>query len=306
MKRFNVLSIILLAAVLSVSFSACDSTSDPASPSDADVAAPTNIKASSADGQVILAWTASSSETQSNFGKYMIVVMNTTTNLIDTLYAAKGSAENIIGNLTNGTRYQFTVRSLTSAGKASSDYARIEWAPAVRQDQDKDGYIITVYATTSTANNSAVDFYNSAGKAEVLAQSGAEFKARGDAYVYAADAAALALSIKSPDQANNKGLTTQFSTVSAYNADNLDDSQLTAMPSPTTFTATSIDIATGTSSTGKIYFGRTVRGSDFYYFRILVMKDASGKLVQGTGTERFLEMEVSYQTKPNIPFAKKK
>jgi hypothetical protein len=59
-----------------------------------------------------------------------------------------------------------------------------------------------------------------------------------------------------------------------------------------------------TVNTGKVYFGRLVRGTDFYYFRMLVKRGANGKLIQGSGNDRYVELAISFQNAPNNPFAK--
>jgi hypothetical protein len=285
-----------------IHFSGCSSNT-PAEPTDPDVAAPTNILAGSADGGVILSWTPSTSESASNFGKYVITGTNESTNKSFTVVAPKGASKFTVDSLTNGTRYLFVVRSETSQGKQSPDFVQIEWAPAVRQNTDLNGSIITVYATTSK-NNSAVDLYNSLGYAEVIPQSGQTFKDRGSLYVYASDVASASLSITSPDLANNQGLVTQFSTNSGVAVNSLDDQLATSSPNSNSYTATTISIADAPATSSMVYFGRLVRGTDYYYFRLLVVLGSNGRLVQGSGADRYLQLIVSFQSAANVPFAK--
>lgn len=305
MKHFKILPTLLLIASILLTFNGCDEETDsPTDPTDdPDVTSPTNLVAASADKALLLEWTASVSESASNFGTYSLTVFNQSTNTSQEIAIAKGTTKARVDGLSNGTRYLLTLRAVTTKGKKSSGFAQIEWSPAVRQNTDASNQVIKVYATTS-ANNSAIDFYNSAGKAEVIPQSGQEFKDRGDAYVFATSSSTTYLEIKSPDQASNKGLETQFSTVSA-NVDNLDDHLQASMPSAGTFSTKIIRIDDGSYTTGKVYFGRLVRGTDFYYFRLLVKRGAANNLIQGSGNDRFLEMVVSFQNSPNVPFAKR-
>jgi hypothetical protein len=292
--------LVLLAAMLMVSLTACDE--ETTGPVDADVSAPTNIRAASDDEAVILDWTPSVSEGQDNFGGYKVTVLDKETNQSFFENAPKGSGHRV-ANLKNGTRYEFSVRAVTSLDKESATRAIIEWAPAIRRDIDQTGQHIRVYATTSTTFNSAVDLFNASGVCEVIPQSGQEFRDRGDLFVYAPNETSNFLVIRSPSAANNQGMETQFSTVS-YNADDLDKQFATTPPATGTYTAVEVTLPNSTTSTGKVIYGRLKRGTDYYYFRLLVKLGSNGRLVQGSGADRYVELVVSYQHIRNIPFAK--
>jgi hypothetical protein len=303
MKIFRMMTLVALAAMFSSAFTACDNSTDPID-TDPVVAAPTNLKAASADGAILLTWTASYDESADNFGSYELSILNKSTN--ETLAprtAGKGITSIRVDGLTNGVRYQFTLRSLTNLGKESSSFASVEWSPAVRQNTDNNGLVIKVYATTSSFN-SAIDLYNDAFKAEVIPQSGQVFRDRGDLYVYAAGTTS-ALEIISPDQANNKGMETQFSSSTPLDFDNLDGQLSSDPPAEGTYNLNKLTIATGSATSGRIYFGRIIRGTDKFYFRMLIKKGSGGSLIQGSGNDRFIEMAVSFQNAPNNPFAKK-
>lgn len=295
-KKFRVLLVVALLAFAA----ACDE--DSTGPIDADVSAPTNLRAASASEAIILNWTPSVSESQDNFGGYRITVLNKETNASFFENAPKGNGHTIL-NLQNGTRYKITVAAVTSADKESASPPSIEWAPAVRRDVNQAGQAIRVYSTTSINFNSAVDLYNASGICEVIPQSGQEFRDRGDLFVYAPDGTSNFLVIRSPSAANNQGMETQFSTVS-YNADDLDAQYVTTPPATGTYTSPEVTITNAAVNSGKVIYGRLERGSDYYYFRLLVKREAGGKLVQGSGIDRYLEFVVSYQHIRNVPFAK--
>jgi hypothetical protein len=306
MKSINILKTLALAIVIGVTFAACDEDGDNPITTDPEVAAPTNLMAASDNGAVYLSWTASLDESADNFGSYDISILNMSTNqtLPTPITVAKGISSVRIDGLTNGVRYTFTVRSVTTLGNESTDFAMIEWSPAVRQAQDAMGNLIKVYATTSSSFNSAIDLYNAAGLAEVIAQSGTEFADRGDLYVFASSASST-LSLKSPAEANNKGLETQFSNATPVDVDDLDDQLASEPPAGSTYILKEITLNNGTVTAGHVYWGRLVRGSDYFYFRLLIKKGSNGSLVQGTGNDRYVEMHVSFQNAPNNPFAKK-
>ncbi|MFZ1728884.1 MAG: fibronectin type III domain-containing protein [Bacteroidota bacterium] len=295
-KKFRVLFVVALLA-----FSAA-CTEESTGPIDADVTGPTNLRAASASEAIILNWTPSASESQDNFGGYRVTVLNKETNESFFENAPKGDGHTVM-NLLNGTRYKITVAAVTSLDKESTSSVSIEWAPAVRRNVEQTGQAIRVYSTTSVNFNSAVDLFNESGICEVIPQSGPEFKARGDLFVYAPDAGSNFLEIRSPSAANNQGMETQFSTVS-YNSDDLDEQYVTTPPATGTYTSPQVTITYAVVTAGKVIYGRLKRGTDYYYFRLLVKRDATSKLVQGSGLDRYLEFVVSYQHIRNVPFAK--
>lgn len=300
-KMFKTLAVALL---LAVPFTACDEDDDNPITTDPEVAAPTNLQAASGNNAVFLSWDASVDEDEDNFGSYEINILNKATN--ETLAprtAAKGINDIRIDGLTNGVRYQFTVRSVTDLGNVSTVSATIEWSPAARQTTDNNGLPIKIYATTSTQFDSALDLYNVDGDAEVIPQAGQEFQDRGDLYLEATTNTAP-MFIKSPAEADNQGLITQFSNQTPVSVNNLDDQLAFDPPADNSFTVTAIQIPDGAVQTGRVYWGRLARGNDYFYFRLLVKQGSNGMLVQGGGADRYIEMVASFQNAPNNPFAK--
>ena len=304
MKAFDVMKTLVIAMLVAATFVACDEESDPITP-DPEVAAPTNLTAASADAAVWLSWTASADVNEDNFGGYMLSILNTSTNQqhSNPIPIGAGLTSVRIDGLTNGVRYIFTLRSVTDLGNESTNYASVEWSPAVQQTQDAGGNLIKVYATTSNSFPSAIDLYNDAGLAEVISQAGTEFTERGDLYVFASSSSST-LSLKSPAEANNQGLETQFSNASPVDVDDLADQLASEPPANSTYTQKELTLDNGAVTSGRVYWGRLVRGNEYFYFRLLLKKGSNGKLVQGDGNDRYVEMNVSFQNAPNNPFAK--
>lgn len=305
-RLFNSFSMLGIAALIAFGFAACtDDDDNPITPVD-DLVPPTSLKAFSDDGAVGLAWTPSASETQANFEQYRIIVFDVTAN--DTLnhYLAQAGNGAMVGQLTNGRRYKFHVYAEDNTGKLSDNFVFVTWAPAVRQYSDTQGNQIEVYATTSANKPSGIDIYNSAGKAEVINQSDAAFQTRGDLYVFATSGTSQALEIRTAQNATvNPGPPAYFnSSIGTVTADNLSSGEMTSSPNVNDYTLTSVSIADGSATNGRLYFGKLVRGSDDFYFRMLV-RSVNGKLVQGSGSERYLILEFSYQSTPNVPYAKR-
>lgn len=304
MTKSKVFKTLAVALLLVVPFTACDEDDDNPVTTDPEVAAPTNLQAASGHNAVFLSWNPSIDEEADNFGSYEITILNRANN--ETLAprtAAKGINDIRIDGLTNGVRYLFTVRSVTDLGNVSTDFASIEWSPATRQTTDKDGLPIKVYATTSLQFNSAVDLYNVDGDAEVIPQAGQEFQDRGDMYLFA-ETNSAPLFITSPAEADNQGLITQFSSQTPVATDDLDDQLALEPPADDSYTVKEIQLPDGAVQSGRVYWGRLVRGNDHFYFRLLVKKGSNGMLVQGGGANRFIEMVASFQNAPNNPFAK--
>ncbi len=301
MRKFQVM-LVFLTTVLLLAAAACDdSTNEPV---DADVIHPTNLRASSTDEAIILEWTPSQSENQDNFGGYRITILNRSTTQTTTETADKGSGTTLI-DLDNGTRYLITVRSVTTQGKESSGFSAVEWAPANRRYVDLNNKTIRVYATTSIDFNSGIDLYNVDGKTEVIPQKGSEFKDRGDFYVNAENETSNFLQLISPDQAvNNQGEVTRFSSIPAYDADDLDESTTTSAPSLSSYKEVALTITAEPVDHGKVFYGRIERSNGNFYFRLLIKRGVDGTIVHGSGIDRYIEMDVSYQHEANVPIAK--
>jgi len=287
-----------------VSLSTC-SDNTPVEPSDPEVMGATNLRAYSAPIAVGLQWSSSHSEGQDNFGGYRITVINKNDYSQRSVLAPKGSNGYIISNLTNGTRYQFIVHGVTIKGKASADSTSVEWAPAPWNTTDAQGQQIRIYATTS-ALPSGIDLFTDHGKSEILELTSPEFATRGDFFLYAQNSMSTTLELRSPDLSiTNPGLKTEFSNAPSFEADSFTEQYSTAPPSSATFMLSSITLTDKVVTKGRIFYGRLLRGSDKYYFRILVKKGMFEKYIQGAGSDRYIEIEVSFQSTPNVPFAKR-
>jgi hypothetical protein len=58
------------------------------------------------------------------------------------------------------------------------------------------------------------------------------------------------------------------------------------------------------SATGEMFFVRTGTSSANYHYARVLVKSVGGKLLQGTGTSRYVEVEISYQATAGVPYAK--
>lgn len=308
--QFKAVAPFLLTLFLVMFFASCDNSTNPTTP-DADVTEPTNLQAYSDNTKIGLTWTTSVSESQSNFGTYELTYWETgTTGSTQVASIAKGSTSYTITGLVNGKRYTAQIRSKTTAGKTSTGYATIEWSPAVRNATDLNGQIINLYATTSLQPKSGMVFKNASNQCEVLSQAGSDWARRGDIYFDAQSNSAQVLSIKSANRATkNPGDKTTFFSTQSYDVDDLNASSAqSAPPAYSTYTTSQIDFIDQTVSKSKIYWAR-IQGlgadaTNMYTVRFIVL-NTGGKLIQGTGADRYITLQVSVQTASGNPYAKK-
>ncbi|MEK6650053.1 MAG: hypothetical protein AABY75_03695 [Bacteroidota bacterium] len=88
------------------------------------------------------------------------------------------------------------------------------------------------------------------------------------------------------------------------NAASLNDPAV-APPDTTTYSSgnTSFSIDNSSIATSKILF---FKANDGNYGRLLVKRQSNGTLIGGTSPDRFLELEVSYQTTPYNPYSRRR
>jgi len=306
MRSTSVFLSFALVLVLFLGMTGCDNATDePVLPA---VTAPTNLQAISDDGKIILSWTVSTSESQDNFGTYKVAWTNPTTGITQTANVAKGSSTYTILGLENGVEYDIIVRSVSTDGEESSDFAQIVWAAAKRFDKDVNNQVIRVYATTSNLP-SMMDFYNSAsGGPEIFQLLDNSKNKNGDFFLYAANTTTPSLEIRSPSLSQSvPGLrVTKFSTVS-FSATDLNDPVLAQLTPPSASSYSALKIALSTGVMDKNVFYARVQGTtanDYQTVRFMLVKDASGAVVHGSGADRYIEIVLSYQDRDNVPYAK--
>ena len=146
------LKLTLLPILVTVLFLAgnpgCNKNNDVLAPED--LAPPSNLKALSRDGEVSLWWTASSSAGADWFTGYRIITM-LGANVVDSQQVGKNTTNATVSNLTNGTSYTFSLRSVRSNGAISQEVV-LQWGPTVRF------MAATIYEFDSPNNPSGLQF----------------------------------------------------------------------------------------------------------------------------------------------------
>jgi hypothetical protein len=295
--------IFLLVAMLVFTFAACDSM-EPTLPA---LAAPAQLRAASDSGALILAWSPSTDEGHSEFSGYHVTVTDTRTEAIQHFDAGRDSTYRLTG-LENGVLYRLAVRCWGKGGLSSPQERSILWSPAQRRAHDAAGQPIRVYAVTASGYPSAVDILNPEGRVEALLLNSPAFRERASLYVHTLGSAA-ALIIRSPELAFDPGPRTRFAdwVNGGYvmEANSLNEPLASSPPDTSAYTATYITLPNGTYPKGRVYFGKLLRPGGDIYFRMLVKRNAYGRMAQGTGDKRYIEIEVSVQSVAGNHFAKR-
>ncbi len=271
---------------ISVSTSATthDNTPPPAPPSGL-------LATATSSTEIRLQWTASPDAGNSNFDKYELA------------YEPGGSSQPIaigkektsytVGELTAGTVYTFTLRARTTTGKASSD-ASISWAPA------RISPVIRLYGSKSTMG-AGVDFEDNTGQIRVLTIADG-----GDWDLAFDDSEPMQPAIGSPAQTiyvdnsftfPNGALArrTYVSTNRYSDITNLED-----MGDPSPLFVDKIEqLQIINSNKGFAFVVQTEEGN---YAKVLVLAK-NGKVIQGSGNDTYIEVQISYQPTPNVPYA---
>lgn len=291
MKKFNVSSAFFAMLFLSIIAFGCNENDDPVSSGTGAPATPTGLKATAKSAtEIILKWdTPSASATPKATGYELTVTPGGAT----AIQISSTATIYTVGSLTEGTTYTFSLKAKSADGK-TSNAATVKWAPARRSG------VIKLYSSKSTTFGSGLDLDGNGGNPNVLKI------AEGDKWDIAFDDKGTEATIIAPGQSlyvdnnfkfpNGKDAKkTYVSTLRYSNAASLDD----------IFESTMLDA--GTKEQGHLLnttnsFAFVVKTAEGNYAKILVLA-TGGKLIQGSGNDTYIEVQVSYQSTANVPYA---
>jgi hypothetical protein len=270
------------------------------------IGAPTNLQAlSTADSAVKLRWVP-----PVDSGTIGYIVSWRATGGGDSGTAAVSAAAWTSPKLTPGSIYQFNVRS--TRGIYRSPAASISWAPAARYTlEPTNATLLTIYEQGSPYGNIlAID--PAVGGPRRLNAAGAP----------SPNSLQLALFVSGPNPSTFEigpayafpsfdgvfGLDTGvFIPDQAYIVGGLDswfvDGPLEGMFGPNGNISEFVLPTTSGDGTGFGFVVRTGSPGSYHYARIFIV-NVSGELLQGASPNRFINLEVSYQLMPNVPYAK--
>lgn len=273
---------------------------------------PKNFEATSKDSSsVLLIWDKSPLDKVTGntnvFDHYHLVITDDKGTALPTLKLPAGTTSYTAKSLTPGTIYNFELRG-GFKNDTMSTASRIKWSPAFRFTNTTNGVAIKLYESASK-NGSGLDLYNATGGSsdvQNIANSNLwnlGINTKSGKLVFGSASDLGYTYTKAPQDAQ---MATVYFSVNSLDA--ATDSQ--AMDAAAYgLKAQSYDISeleTISPSTGYVFIVRTMElGQTTYNYAKVFVKRTGGKILQGTGTDRYIEVEVSYQKKAGVAYAKK-
>lgn len=270
-------------------------------------AAPTNLKAVSINASTVaLTWTASTT-----VGATYNISWKGQNSAAVGSQTATGTSTTVSG--LNAEAYDFTVKAV-SGGAESTTGATVTWAPAARYADDAllPSTTIRIYEKASVKGSGLVLDPTKGGPRNISVAASADPTKVQLAMIVEGSNFVVGPAYAFPEYKNvDKFDSTVETSDSAYAASSLSAWYLSqsldkffTQPDRTVSAYTFQQTVTGANGRGFII---RLKGTDglAHYARIFVKNDGSGKLLQGSGTERYVELEISYQATPNLPYAKR-
>ena len=289
--------------VLSAAFSACKTNTGPTT--DQPLSPPTNPRAySSDDSTVVLYWSPSSSRDLTVFDKYRVTATDDTGALASTQFTTTGNdtAMTVTG-LRTGESYTFRIVSTvvaTASGYTESAPALIVWAPASRFVADTIGRLRLYDEALAYPDSSGLIVFDTTigGPRRMSLVTPGRDSLLLD---FVVTSGGTPMYIGSAEYYNARWRQSRFSSVIDF-APSLDYAK-SAPPDTSTYSLSFIEVPNTTLSTSAIVYFRT---ADRNYGRLLIERDPSkGILIWGAYPYRYLTLQISYQTTPDIPYAER-
>jgi hypothetical protein len=271
------------------------------------VAPVTDLMATSKDDKsVSLKWTASADANASDFMGYAIYIypINGTAPEVP-VQLAKGTTSYLATGLTEGTVYNFEVHAVKTYGGnyLLSPKTAIKWSPAARFINNINDETIKVYETSSNFG-SGLQLFNEAGGAPKTLKIASHTD--WDLGVYTSGnniwfGSASKMKARYPSSFTGTAKVCQMSAKKYFVTalDEVFDSQ--ALDQGHTFTESEVDLSTLTDNKNVVFVVRTNSPTWNYAKVMLVYKN--GSYLQGTAPDRYIEIQVSYQKTPGVPYA---
>jgi len=295
----------LMAASLSFISTGCnENPGDPTDPTVVRPAAPTNAMAVSlSSNSVGLTWTA---PTTTDAVTYKVTYASDGT-VVDSGSTTASGTSVTITNLQAGKAYTFSVYSVrVSDTVMSSTAAQVTWAPATRYATST----IRMYEKAS-AQGSGLILDPAKGGPENISVATANPNVQ--LVMFANDTTnrviiGSAYGVEEYKNVNGFDRNVYVSD-SIYAVPSLDqwyENQSIASRIGVNGNVSSYSIPQTVSATGNtfMFYVRTGTSGNYHYARVMVEKDAAGKVLQGTSPNRYVELEISYQLAADVPYAK--
>jgi hypothetical protein len=306
MKNKNLLSILLIALFAIIVVSCSDDTvtgpeEDNRTPGKPDSAMATTTN----DSTIRIKWKPSIDENDSAFVGYIVKMTGDNgVNALDTV--PKNFNPLQVTGLDAGVIYTFEISALFKNGK-SSPTTTISWSPAYRFTATADGVSSIKLYETASQLGSGIDAYDEDSKAPKTLT-----VANGEYWTLGLDTRNGALIVASPTKIDyNYPSTPGYTEISqdywdtpllndiydsqALNYDQDKFSELAIPLDQMTDIKNNLVIIIRTQEPGE---------TDFHYAKVMIKKNPNGGWLFGNAPNRYLEVEISYQTEANVPYAK--
>ncbi len=277
-------------------------------------ATPIGLKATSIDNETVsltwdkLTWNSHDVEYWEVFDKYLVKVYDDQMNLVDTALVTKTAKPHAVTGLTEGMIYTFKLYARYTNNYVSLTPAEIMWSPASRWNMTPNEVEIKLYSTSNDTFGSGLDLYDSddEGPAVVTVALGNDWNlglSTRDGQVLFGSASELNYPIV---PSNSAEMSTE-----AYFYDDLDeafDSEDLATKDgmPVDFSKAAYELTQlEGNGTNVIFVVRAKEpGNNEYNYAKVMVKLVDGKFLQGEGSDAFIELVISYQNTPGVPYAK--
>lgn len=265
-----------------------------------------NLQATSIDTNTIkLMYDLSPSETNALFQDYQLVVTPGTN---PPVVITKGNNLVQLTNLDEGTIYTISIVARYTNDSVSTPVS-IEWSPATRFELNNNDALIRVYESASDLGNGLRLFSPAPDNAPrtYTVANGANW----DLGLYTKDSklvfgSATKIDYKYPTMpAPTQMLDEVFNTNSLNEL--FDSNAMNAGARDSKYAETTFDLTSPTYTNNLVFYVRKYEPGNtrYNYAKVLVKKNPNGAgYLQGSSPNRYIEMQISYQKTPDVPFAK--
>lgn len=240
------------------------------------------------------------------FDHYVYTVRNNAGALISEKSITSTNGTIDIASLMEGEIYTFDIKAMYKNGDMSKALS-VKWSPASRFTLTSNGVFIRLYESASSFGSGLDLFDKTTNSSEVLTVG------NGGSWNLGLDtkdannvkfSSAKSIGYNFPIAPQSAQLSTSY-----YEATGLNDVSDSKALSTNEFEDGShllTDLEASANGSNIVFIARTIEPGEINYnYAKVLIKNVSGKFLQGTAPDRFIEVQVSYQKKANVPYAKK-